>query len=121
MILVDTSVWIDHFHASEKHLVALLTAGAVRMHPAVIGELAVGNLSDRSTTLRDLGLLPAIRGASDSEVLAMIEAHMLFGRGIGWVDMHLLAAALAAGTRIWVRDKRTLAAATELGVAYEPR
>jgi predicted nucleic acid-binding protein len=116
--LVDTSVWIDHFRTADPELAALLAAGSVRTHPAVIGELAVGNISRRESTLRDLGLLPRVREASHAEVLTLIESRTLHGRGIGWVDMQLLAAALAGGVRLWTHDKRTRAAAVELGIAH---
>lgn len=121
MILVDTSVWVDHLRqAGEAGLVALLNAGEVCCHPWVIGELACGNLRARQEILALLKGLPALPVASDEEVLFFIEHHRIMGRGIGFVDAQLLAAtALRPGTRLWTRDKRlsALARALELGYA----
>lgn len=121
MILADTSVWVDHLRASDKALVALLDAGMVLAHPFVIGELALGNLSQRDIVLRALADLPQAGIATDAEVLHFIERHALFGRGIGYVDAHLLAAAqLTPGTELWTNDKRLQAVAVGLGLAITP-
>lgn len=118
MILVDTSVWIDHLHTAEPELVALLEAGSVAVHPAVIGELALGRIADREIVLGALGRLAAPVAARDAEVLQLIEHHRLAGSGIGWRDAHLLASArLTAGSSLWTRDRRLRAAAQRLGVA----
>lgn len=118
MILVDTSVWIDHLHTAEPDLVALLEAGSVAVHPAVIGELALGRIADREIVLGALGRLAAPVAARDAEVLQLIEHHRLAGSGIGWADAHLLASArLTAGSSVWTRDRRLRAAAQRLGVA----
>lgn len=119
MILVDTSVWVDHFRGVEQHLQALLASRQVLCHPFVIGELALGNLRDRSMVLRHLGRLPTAVIARDGEVLAMIESSRLAGRGIGYVDAHLLAAARLSSARLWARDKRLTAVAGELGAHYD--
>lgn len=117
MILVDTSIWIDHLRSAEQKLVKLLTAGAVLAHPFVIGEIAMGGLRHRSRVLQELTSLPAAPVATDAEVLHFIERHALFGRGIGYVDAHLLAAVrLRAGASLWTRDKRLLNAARDLAL-----
>ena len=118
MILVDTSVWVAHWKASVPPLATLLNDGEVLMHPAVVGELAMGNLANRDATLATLQLLPSIREATHAEVLRMIEARTLYGTGIGYVDAQLLAAALAAGAPFFTRDKRAFAGAQRLGIAH---
>lgn len=119
MILVDTSVWVEHFRSGNAALAAQLTAGRVLTHPFVIGELACGGLTRRHDTLRLLGRLPTVPAATDTEVLAFIEQHALMGRGIGLIDVHLLAStALAAPARLWTHDKRLAAIATVLQLAH---
>ena len=118
MILADTSVWVDHLRAGNKTLVALLDAGMVLAHPFVIGELALGNLRQREIVLSALADLPRASVATDAEVLRFIDHHALPGRGIGYIDAHLLAAVkLTAGTELWTNDKRLHAAAVQLGLA----
>jgi predicted nucleic acid-binding protein len=118
VILADTSVWVDHLRASDKALVALLDAGMVLAHPFVIGELALGTLRQREIVLTALADLPHASVATDAEVLHFIERHALFGRGIGYVDAHLLAAVqLTAGTELWTNDKRLHGVAVQLGLA----
>ena len=114
MILVDTSVWISHFRNSDPRLVALLDATRVLTHPYVIGELALGNLQQRDEILEALDNLPTAKVASDREVFAMIDKQHLAGSGIGWVDAHLLAAALLSDAPIWTTDRNLAAAATRL-------
>ena len=107
MMLVDTSIWIDHLRQSNEKLVRLLGAGQVLAHPYVIGELALGNLRNRRAVLDALQGLPQATVATDDEVLHFIETNALFGIGIGYIDAHLLAALrLSPGTRLWTRDKR---------------
>lgn len=119
MILVDTSVWVDHLRDGAPALAAALEQGSVLMHPFVLGELACGNLKNRGEVLRLLGDLPAAPLATDPEALDYIERRALMGRGIGYVDVHLLAsAALAGAARLWTRDKRLAAAAADLKLAY---
>ena len=121
MILVDTSVWVDHLRAGDERLVALLNSSQVIMHPLVLGELACGNLRHRKDVLALLKHLPRATVASDEEVLFFIERHELMGRGIGYVAAHLLAAvALDGGARLWTRDKRLHTVAWELGTADAP-
>jgi len=119
MILVDTSVWIDHLRRHEPALEALLEAGSVFIHPFVIGELACGNLKHRAAILALLKELPAARAATDEETLLYIENHSLMGRGIGYIDTHLLAAATLAGSWLWTRDNRLHAVAESMGAAWQ--
>ena len=97
MILVDTSIWVDHFRSGNARLQSLLLTEQVACHPFVVGELACGNLHRRDEVLRLLSDLPMGDVVPDAEVLALLERRRLFGRGIGWVDAHLLASALTAG------------------------
>jgi predicted nucleic acid-binding protein len=121
MILVDTSVWIDHLRAGVRALVAALERGEVFMHPFVLGELACGNLANRQELLQLLGQLPMAPIATDAEALGFIEHHKLMGRGIGYVDVHLLASvALAGSARLWSRDKRLATVSAELSYAFTP-
>jgi predicted nucleic acid-binding protein len=118
MILVDTSVWIDHLRKGNSRLISLLSNAAVLTHPFVIGELACGNLKNRRRILSLLGNLPTSKMAGDKEVLFFIERNDLMGRGIGYIDMHLLASAsLSGGTGIWTNDRRLKEVAVQLGLA----
>ena len=120
MILVDTSVWIDHLRSGEPLLVAALEGGRVMMHPFVLGELACGNLANRSEVLELLGGLPAAPSATDPEALEFIERRTLMGQGIGYMDVHLLASiALSGDARLWTRDRRLAAVATELDLVFD--
>lgn len=117
MILVDTSVWIDHLRHGDVELMRLLNTGQVLTHRFVIGELALGRLQNRNVVLTTLQNLPQVTVASDEEVLHFIENHALFGRGIGYIDAHLLAAVrLSPGALLWTRDKRLLAESVRLGL-----
>jgi predicted nucleic acid-binding protein len=118
MMLVDTSVWVDHLRHGDAGLMAALQAGQVQMHSFVLGELACGNLRSRVEVLSLLQALPAVPVSTDQEVLFFIDRHALMGRGIGYVDVHLLASARLADAKLWTRDKRLLAVATELGLGY---
>ncbi|MFM0222076.1 type II toxin-antitoxin system VapC family toxin [Paraburkholderia dipogonis] len=118
MILVDTSVWIDHIGRSEPILVELLLHDRVRIHPYVIGEISLGSLRDRPAVLRALNDLPRVPVATPDEVLFLVERQHLFGRGIGYVDASLLASAkLQPGVTIWTRDKRLKKIADELALS----
>ena len=117
-MLVDTSVWIDHLRHGDSELAAALEAGQVDMHPFVVGELACGNLRARTEVLGLLLALPPIAVATDNEVLFFIDEHKLMGRGIGYVDAHLLTSARLGGAMLWTRDKRLHATAAELGLAH---
>lgn len=119
MILADTSVWIDHLKKGLPTLVAMLDEGQVLMHPLVLGELACGNLGDRRNALRFLAFFPVIPSATDSEALDFIERRALMGRGIGYIDVHLLASvALASPARLWTLDRRLAGVAGELGLVF---
>lgn len=116
MILVDTSVWIDHLRRGDDALVRRLDDGEVLMHPFVLGELACGNLRHRDEVLALLRDLPQATVADDEEVLYFIDRHMLMGRGIGYVDAHLLASAsLSDPAGLWTRDQRLQSVAKDLG------
>jgi len=118
VILVDTSVWVQHFRDRDAILAELLERGAALTHPFVIGELALGNLRQRELVLRMLSRLPAAIVVTNAEVLGFIDRNALFGRGVGYVDVHLLAATrLTAGSQLWTLDKRLNDVAVELGMA----
>jgi predicted nucleic acid-binding protein len=116
MVLVDTSVWVAHFRKPQRALVDLLIEGLVLGHPFVMGELACGNMNKRASVLADFAALPTATRASDVEVMRLVEDRGLSGRGLGWVDVHLLASALMSHCRLWTLDKRLGAAAGELGL-----
>lgn len=121
MILVDTSVWVDHLRHVDDDLVALLEADLVATHPMVIAELALGSLGRRPAILAELGELQTTARASDGELLAFIDEQKLFSSGVGVVDAHLLAATLLTpGARLWTRDRRLATAASQLGVGWSP-
>jgi hypothetical protein len=117
VILVDTSIWVDHLRRGNARLAGLLGDGIVVTHPFVIGEIACGTLRQRARILSLLAELPVTTTATHPEVLAFIEARHLMGRGLGYVDVHLLAAASIDGVPFWTLDKRLGAAARALGVA----
>ncbi len=120
MILVDTSVWVDHLRHNDETLASLLHDGRVMIHPFVIGELALGNLRQREAVLGAMQDLPAANVASDAEVLAFIAAEVLHGLGIGYVDAHLLAAVrLTPDARLWSRDMRLAGVAEQLSLAAD--
>jgi predicted nucleic acid-binding protein len=120
LILVDTSVWVDHFRRGDAQLVDLLERSTVIMHPFVVGEIACVSLRDRSSILELLQDLPAAAVAEGEEVLGFIESHVLHGKGIGYVDVHLLASvALTEGAKLWTRDKRLRVVAQALGCAFQ--
>jgi predicted nucleic acid-binding protein len=116
MVLVDTSVWIGHFRKYSPELAELLDEATVLTHPFVLGELACGNMKNRGAVLSNLELLPAAVAATHEETLRLIEDHRLWGRGIGWVDAHLLASALLSNCALWTFDERLDQAASAAGV-----
>jgi hypothetical protein len=122
MILLDTSVWIDHLRRGVPLAAGLLEEGRVLMHPFVLGELACGNLKNRNEVLHLLADLPRAPTATDAEILGFIERHALMGRGIGYVDVHLLAsAALARLGGLWTRESRLAAVASAMNLAFSER
>ena len=119
MILVDTSVWVDHLRRPERALLEQLRASNVLTHPLVVGELACGNLPDRTTFLRHMDAMAVIREGTHQEVRDLIESTRLMGRGIGLIDAHLLYSVLhQEGALLWTRDERLNRIAQELSVAY---
>ncbi|MBK7814699.1 MAG: type II toxin-antitoxin system VapC family toxin [Rhodocyclaceae bacterium] len=119
MVLVDTSAWVDHLRRGDPTVGQLLESGRVLAHSFVIGEIACGTLRARAEIMGLLGNLPRAPMASDEEVLYFIERQALMGRGLGYIDMHLLAAvAIDGASRLWTRDKRLGLAAAELGLAH---
>ncbi len=120
MILADTSIWIGHLRHGNKELVDRLRSEQILMHPLVIGEIAAGSLKDRTELRARLQRLPRAISARDYLVLQMIEAHKLYGLGLSFFDLHLLASArLTPEARLWSTDKALAAAAQRLGVAFE--
>jgi predicted nucleic acid-binding protein len=119
-MLVDTSVWVDHFRRGDDSLRSLLDREEVESHPFIIGELACGSLRRRSEVLSLLEKLPQVPTGSHDEVLAFVELHRLMGRGIGWIDAHLLASAALAGVLLWTRDRRLSDVARMLRLFAQP-
>ncbi len=116
MILVDTSVWVDHLRGTDDRLAALLRQRQVLVHPFVAAEIALGKLRQRRSVMRLLLDLPRAAVARDDELLAFIEAEDLGGAGIGYVDAHLLATARLMRVRLWTRDKRLAGVAVRLAM-----
>lgn len=114
MILVDTSVWVFHIRETHGRLVDLLDDGEVACHPFIIGELSCGDLKNRTTVLSLLEALPTAFLVEHEEVLAFIEDHDLMGKGLGYIDVHLLASAVLTGLPLWTRDKKLEKAAEGL-------
>ena len=117
MVLADTSVWIGHLRSRDVNLSAALEGGLVVMHPFVAGELACGNLARREVFLSELSALPSAVLATDTEVRHFVETRRLWGRGLGWVDAHLLASAFLSRCRLSTLDRALRKAAVELEVA----
>lgn len=116
MIVVDTSVWVEHLRQGSPRLRRLLEEGEVLCHPHVIGELACGTLTRRGEVLGLLRALPRATVASDEEAHRLVEAHGLHGRGIGWIDVHLVASALLSDAELWTLDRRLEREARRAGV-----
>ena len=113
-MLVDTSVWVEHFRRGEPGLIALLNRDQVECHPFIIGELACGFLRRRAEVLSLLRSLPQVSAASHEEALTFLDRHRLMGRGIGWIDAHLLTSSALSNTLLWSRDRRLSKVAKEL-------
>ena len=121
-VLVDTSIWVDHFRRRNKNLSDLLEADSVLMHPMILGELACGTPPARAQTLADLDMLQLSQQSSVQEVMNFVDREKLFGLGCGLVDMMLLASTLMTpGTELWTLDKRLLALAERFDVMYRPK
>ena len=116
MILVDTSIWINHFNKSNAGLIGLLNSAKVCIHPFIIGDLSCGNISNRSEILSLLKSLPIIETALDDEVFTLIENKKLYGIGLGFIDVHLLTSALIHDVKIWTTDKSLQKASINLGI-----
>ena len=119
MILVDTSVWIDHLRYGDPELNERLQLGQILIHPLVVGELACGRLKSRTQIKTYLLGLPSAKIATEAEALAFIETHALYGHGIGYVDVHLCAAAKLSGGVLWTRDKRLQEVAKLLDMTHQ--
>ena len=120
MILVDTPVWIDHLKTADPMMQNLLDRGHILSHPFVVGEIAVGMFRNREMIITDLRKLPKVTVATDDEVLRMITDRKLYGCGVGYIDMHLLASVLLTpNAHVWTRDRRLHDVATSLGVAHQ--
>ncbi len=117
MILVDTSVWVDHLRSGNRTLATFLRREQVLTHPFIIGELACGTIHHRVAVLEHLTRLPRAAVADDDEVMALVESKHLFGRGIGWVDAHLLASALLSHARLMTLDRRLSRLGAVVGVS----
>ena len=120
MILVDTSIWIDHFRKPNKHLQQLLLNEEVNIHEFIIGELYCGNFSNRSEILSLLKALPKVKTNTNTEIFNFIEHNKLYGLGIGFIDVHLLAASLINDVMLWTKNKRLDIVAAKFHCAYNP-
>ncbi|MGE5894873.1 MAG: type II toxin-antitoxin system VapC family toxin [bacterium] len=120
MVLVDTSVWVAHLRAGVPKLTTLLNDGAVACHLFIIGELACGNIRNRKEILSLLRTLPSAQAATHEEALLFIENRSLMGRGLGYIDVHLLASATLTGMPIWTFDQKLSHAAVDLKIHYRP-
>ena len=118
-VLVDTSLWLDHFHDNDSSLINLLHEGAVFSHAFIIGELACGNIKNRDEILSHLQSLPQARLSDPFEILFFINIHKLYGQGLGLVDINLLMSCLLDSLQLFTRDKRLKKAAQKLNIAYE--
>lgn len=118
MVIIDTSVWITHFRSGNAELKNLLLEAEVALHPFVFGELACGNFSDRNNILSLLSSLPSVVVAEHNEFIELIEQKKLWGAGLGFVDVHLLASARISSLSIFTYDKPLASAARKLDVFY---
>jgi len=118
MILVDTSIWIDHLRQQLNDFELLLVEESICSHPFIVGELACGNLHNRQEIIQLLKHLPQAAVASDDEVLEFIMLHQLAGKGLGYIDMHLLAASKLSALKLWTKDRRLNQAATQLNISW---
>ncbi|MBZ0160871.1 MAG: PIN domain-containing protein [bacterium] len=117
MILVDTSVWIEQLRRGSERLQSLLYDEQVLCHPFIIGELACGTLRNRQEILRLLSVLPKALVADHEEVVHLVEGRHLYGRGLGWVDVHLLASSILTRCTLWTLDKQLKQVAAALKIS----
>lgn len=118
MVLVDTSVWVAHLRTGDSKLEALLNDGRVVCHPFIVGELACGNLRNRTELLSLLYALPMAITAEHEEVMQFIENHSLMGKGLGYIDIHLIASAELTKVSLWTLDKKLNDISAKLGIGY---
>ena len=118
MVLVDTSIWVSHLRKGNPHLETLLMDGEVICHPFIIGELACGHIKNRKEILSLLQALPMAETAEHQEVLHFLEYNLLMGKGLGYIDVHLLASALLTEIPLWTSDRKLKAASSELNASY---
>jgi len=118
MVLVDTSVWVDHLRSGNIGLETLLNDAQVACHDFIIGELACGNLTNRAEILSLLDALPKAAHVEHEEIMSFIETHKLRGKGMGYIDMYLLASAMLSDIPLWTLDKKLNDASLALGIAY---
>ena len=118
MVLADTSIWVAHFRNTDVALSALLERGQVLMHPYVLGELVCRNLKNRDRLIDYFGELPTAIEATNAEAIALVRGKKLWGSGIGWIDVHLLASALLSGSALWTLDVRLQKAAAASGLQF---
>lgn len=118
MVLVDTSVWVNHLREGNERLVMLLMKGEVMCHPFIIGELACGNIRNRQEILSLLQLLPAATQATHEEIMDFIEFNRLMGKGLGYVDIHLSASARLTGVPVWTLDNKLNETTEELDIRF---
>jgi predicted nucleic acid-binding protein len=119
-MLVDTSIWVEHLRRGHPGLVSLLRRAEVQCHPFILGELACGSLKRRSEIRKSLRRLPSMPLAENEEVMTFVERHRLMGRGVGWIDVHLLASAALEGVLLWSADRHLAALARSLGIYGQP-
>ena len=118
MVLVDTSIWVSHLRHGNSRLQKLLEAGRVASHPFIIGELACGNISNRTEIISLMQALPMVDAVEHEELLIFIEHNKMMGTGLGFVDVHLLAAAMLAGIPLWTQDKKLKQACSRLNIDF---
>lgn len=120
MIIVDTNVWIDHFRSADTHLIELIETDKAFIHPYTIAEIGLASLANRSKVIEQLEMFWLVPVAAHQEVMAMIDLNKLAGTGVGYVDCHLLTAALLTGGQVWTRDKRLEMQTGKLGIRHDP-
>ena len=118
MVLVDTSIWVEHLRAGHSGLEALLEEGKVACHELIIGELACGFIKNRSEILALLKALPSVIEAEHDEAMRFIDRHRLMGKGLGFIDVHLMASAVLSDTSLWTLDEMLKVESSRLGIAF---